>query len=164
MREILLYKAIKHRPTKDSDYIIVDKTIVDDGDFDIFNKYRWFLHNDYVYYSTSSICSFLHREIMNCPKDKMIDHINHDTLDNRKSNLRIVTNSQNQYNQKIRCGLSSKFKGVTRYALRNAWRATIRFKTKKIHIGYFKDEIEAAKAYNKAALKYFGKYATLNKL
>jgi hypothetical protein len=102
----------------------------------------------------------MHRVILNAPKGLMVDHINHDTLDNRKENLRIVTNQQNTFNQKLK-NHSSKYKGVTWNSNSEKWCARIRH-NKPIYLGLFKDEKEAGMAYNEGAKKYFGEFALLN--
>jgi hypothetical protein len=169
MREILLYKALKTgRYLKDSDYLVIGKTIVDDEDFEIFNKYRWFISEDgYVRHifntKTKILVSYLHRKIMNCPKGKMVDHINHDKLDNRKENLRIVSNSENQMNQKVRKS-SSKYKGVYWNNHCKNWISQLKCKNKLFYLGIFNSEVEAAKVYNEKDKELFGKYAKLNEV
>lgn len=106
------------------------------------------------------------------PKDKgyLIDHINQDKLDNRRTNLRLATRSQNEANKKKRrtqAGknkLGSKYKGVTfsKDNKANPWRAIIICDKKRNNIGYFPEEKEAALAYDKEAYKMFGDYAFLN--
>jgi HNH endonuclease len=102
----------------------------------------------------------LHRIVMKAPKGMVVDHIDGDGLNNRKSNLRICLNKNNVKNSCSRKGVSS-FKGVCK-TVSGKWRSYIAPDRKQIHLGIYTDEIEAAKAYNKAALKYFGKYALLN--
>jgi hypothetical protein len=121
----------------------------------------YFVSHDNKNYET------LHRLIMDCPKGMVVDHINGDTLDNRKSNLRICTKLQNQYNQKKHKGNKhSKYKGVTlRKELKSKpWEAFIYANRTHRRLGYFATEIEAAEAYNKAALQMYGEYAKLNEL
>lgn len=141
------------------------ETIVDDVDFVILNKYKWYYHQGYATRSkrvgsrklNKSITIRLHREIL--PTTKEIDHINGNTLDNRRCNLRICTRQQNNFN---RINYSkNKFKGVDRR--NNKWRARITFNKKQIHIGYFDSETEACDAYNKKALELFKDFAKLNK-
>jgi len=91
-----------------------------------------------------------------------IDHINHQTDDNRLENLREVTRFQNQWNGSIQTGTSSQYKGVCWYKNYNKWKAQINVNGKKKHLGYFINPIDAARAYDRAALKYFGEYANLN--
>lgn len=148
--------------------------IVDDDDYEKINKYKWtadldkrcnkFRARRNIYKKGKNIKSILmHRFIMNCPENMTVDHINHDTLDNRKSNLRICTLQQNCGNQGPRKG-TSKYKGVSWYKQIKKWTAQISYKFKKIRLGYFKTEKEAAQAYNEAAKKYHGKFAYLNEV
>jgi hypothetical protein len=87
------------------------------------------------------------------------DHINRDSFDNRRSNLRVATYSQNSANSSKRTGTSSKYKGVIWFKRDSLWMARICSR----HLGYFKLEIDAARAYNKAAIDMFKEFANLNK-
>ena len=95
-------------------------------------------------------------------KEKIVDHINRNKLDNRKENLRIVTPSQNSQNKVGRTTGSSKFKGVYKHKHRSSWSAYITLNQKRMRLGTFHDEIEAAKAYNQKAAELFGDYCLLN--
>lgn len=88
----------------------------------------------------------------------LIDHINHNGLDNRRANLRPASTGQNSANSRPRTGGTSKFKGVYLVTRLNRWASRIRGK----HLGYFDDEVEAAKAYDAAAVEEFGEFAYLN--
>jgi hypothetical protein len=100
---------------------------------------------------------------MNPPDGMEVDHINGNKIDNRRANLRIVTRSQNQMNRmKSGEGMSSKFKGVSFAALRQRWVAYITQDRIKIQIGYYKDELAAARAYDAKARELFGEFAYLN--
>jgi len=91
------------------------------------------------------------------------DHINHNGLDNRKANLRLATRSQNAWNrQKAKIKSRSKYKGVSWYNRGKRWSVRIQVNRKQKFLGIFEDEIEAAKAYDRAARKYFGEFAELN--
>lgn len=103
----------------------------------------------------------LHRAILSPPKEKIIDHIDHNGLNNKRSNLRICTVTQNAANRRKGKG-SSIFKGVYWYKRHQMWQARIRHKGKALHLGYFNDEPEAAKAYDKAAKEFWGEFAKLN--
>lgn len=91
-----------------------------------------------------------------------IDHRNGDGLDNRRANLRISTQAQNCANTRIRSNNKSGFKGVSWKASRSAWCAQIRRNDKSYHLGLFADREEAARAYDAAAIEFFGEFARIN--
>ena len=134
--------------------------LVDDEDFEYLNNFNWSLSS--AGYAVSSSNKIMHRMIMNTPKGLVTDHINHNTLDNRKENLRICTNSENRHNYIKPKNNTSGYKGVYFHKTTNKWCAKIRVNRIKMHLGYFLDIEEAAIAYNKAATKYFGEFALLN--
>ena len=107
----------------------------------------------------------MHRMILNPPVNRQVDHINHDRLDNRRENLRICTNAQNQRNkgkQKlIVVKPTSRFKGV-HYSERNGWGVMLWFENKAESRGYYDTEIEAAYVYNQLAIEYHKDFAVLN--
>lgn len=105
----------------------------------------------------------LHRFITKCPKGKVVDHINHDTLDNRKLNLRICSQRENLMNKSSHKNSTSIYLGVSYCKSRKLWAAGIKTKDSHINLGRFKSEADAARAYNEAALKYFGEFANINK-
>lgn len=106
---------------------------------------------------------YMHHEIIRVPEGMVVDHINYDGTDNRRSNLRAATHSQNKYHRKKRPGTKhSKYKGLCRTKKTRKWQVRITFEKKQIHLGLFADEIEAAKAYDEAARKYHGEFASLN--
>ena len=97
------------------------------------------------------------------PKGMVTDHINHNGLDNRKENLRFATRSQNDQNRRSQVGSSSKYKGVCWHKAKGKWISNIVIGGKrKIHIGYFTCEHQAALAYNKKAIEFYGEFANLN--
>ena len=91
-----------------------------------------------------------------------IDHVNHDGLDNRKSNLRPATITQNLQNARKRKGTSSQYKGVYWDTQTNKWKARIHVDKKRLHLGYYIEETDAARAYDEAAKKYFKEFASTN--
>lgn len=147
---------------------------VDDEDYDWLNQWKWHLKfNKYGGYACRDLKTIrMHRVILNITDSKIFgDHINHDTLDNQKANLRVVTHTQNQMNRSPQRKGTSKYNGVYLHKIKKKsgkcyiyWRAHITVNNKKISLGYFKNEIDAAKAFNKAALIYRKEYANLNNI
>lgn len=136
--------------------------IIDDEDFDMVNSFNWHVVNNYPVKSLGQRPNrkkiSMHRFVLGyIPEGKLVDHINGDTLDNRKVNLRICTNAQNQMNAKKQDinNASSIYKGVIKH---KPWRASIANTT----IGYFDTEIEAAQAYDTKAVELYGDFAKLN--
>lgn len=130
---------------------------VDDDDFDVLNQYSWFYSNGYAVRRSGgnrnlTVHLAMHRQIINCPAGMVTDHINQDKLDNRKSNLRVVTRSQNAYNSAPKKpGKQSIYKGVCLVPFRpgnrkKSWRSFVTIKGKKILVGCFKEERHAALA------------------
>lgn len=111
----------------------------------------------YAVVTKDGVRTLLHRLIMK-PKDEIVDHINGDRLDNRKENLRLVTNQQNQFNQHNDGRGSNPRKGVSYRKDRKKWRAYINIDEKQINLGMFLTEEEAIKAREEAEIKYFGEY------
>lgn len=132
---------------------------VDNEDFDRLKDINWQFTKQG--YAVNDKLGLMHRYIMNAPDNLDVDHIYHDKLDNRKSQLRLAKHSQNMSNSKHRKG-TSKYKGVHWDNTKNKWVAGIMLNYKRIYIGYFTDEEEAAKAYDKKALELFGEFAYLN--
>jgi hypothetical protein len=104
----------------------------------------------------------MHRLIMNCPDGMVVDHINHNSLDNRECNLRVCTNQQNLWNSVKHCdAMTSKYKGVHYHKQSNRWRSQIRTPDGQIYKDH-STELEAARDYDQKALKYFGEFAYVN--
>jgi len=103
----------------------------------------------------------LHRLVVSASPGDVVDHINGNKLDNRTSNLRICTKTQNTWNRKKQSG-SSRYKGVTWYKPLSKWMAQIQVNRKHLNLGYYESEEAAAKAYDDAALKLYGEYAWVN--
>jgi hypothetical protein len=109
---------------------------------------------------TRSVWSF-HRKVMGDPEGLVVDHINGDTHDCRKYNLRVCSVKENIRNSKPQGG-TSNYKGVSYDKSRDKWSASIKVDRKSIHLGRFSGEEDAAKAYDSAAKEYFGEFARLN--
>jgi hypothetical protein len=126
-------------------------------------EYKWFIDkHGYIITRKNKRNIYIQRMIMNTPKGLETDHINHDKLDNRKSNLRICTKSENQHNRKIGVNNKSGFKGVSWSKHGNNWEVRIVVNNKKKFLGRFNDLIEAGKVYDKKASEFFGEFACLN--
>jgi hypothetical protein len=144
---------------------------MDSADYYRLRHFKWILygggHNWYAArleiagpYKTRTIS--MHREIMSAPKGKLVDHRNCESLDNRSSNLRFATKRQNIINRRKRKNLTSKYHNVHFDKTENVWDCRITYNGKQIRIGRFKNEIDAARAYDEAAKKYYGEFARLN--
>jgi len=136
-------------------------TIVDDADFEWLNIHKW--HITSSGYAARRVWPedkilLMHRSIMDTPKGMDTDHKNHDTLDNRRENLRVCSRSENNLNRGPQPHNTSGFKGVSWSKEKNKWRAY----SKGIHLGYFIDKNDAAMAYDKKAKELFGEFAKLN--
>jgi len=147
--------------------------LVDDADYDSLSKFKWYAnklgHTWYAYRNTprningkhKTIC--MHRQILGLKRGDGLqaDHKNHYGLDNRRSNLRTCNHQQNDFNRRKVKG-SSQFKGVYWHKARMKWIARIKYNNEQRHLGYFDNELEAAKAYDTRALELFGEFAYLN--
>ncbi|MBD3352014.1 MAG: hypothetical protein GF364_11060 [Candidatus Lokiarchaeota archaeon] len=139
--------------------------LIDKEDYPKLKNFRWKVQgsrNQYAYTARKKKTIYMHRFLANPSVDKVVDHINHNTLDNRKSNLRICTPAQNNYNASGKKYTTSQYKGVSWITKSKKWIVTIKQKNKKYFLGYFKDEIEAARTYDKKAKELFGEFAYLN--
>ena len=132
------------------------KVLIDLEYVDLVKKYKWSLANGgYVH---NPKVSYLHRFIMNPPENMVVDHINHNKLDNRKCNLRICTQHQNNMNSGKRKNLSG-VTGVHWCRTNNKWVAQIRINGKGHTLGYFNTIEEAIEARRQAEIEYFGEFA-----
>jgi hypothetical protein len=106
---------------------------------------------------------WMHREVLGVTGSLVhVDHVNRDTMDNRRCNLRVATRAENNRNRgAFRTGTSG-FKGVSWHRRHEEWMAYIRVDGTRLHLGYFADPVDAARAYDVAAARYFGEFARLN--
>ena len=152
-------------------------TIVDKEEYPRVKDFRWHIWQgptDRTFYARANIphpdgtarrtIVQMHRHITNAPKGMVVDHINHNGLDNRKSNLRVCTIAENSRNRRRQKGGTSIYKGVNWQKAKKKWHARIKFEGKHMHIGYFTDdkEEEAARAVDAKAKELHGEYAYLN--
>ena len=144
--------------------------IIDFDDYERVSHYKWYAHKDkatfYAYANTKTECGEsvklkMHRLIMNASILKQVDHINGDGLDNRRSNLRLATQSQNNQNQRKTRG-KSRYKGVSLRCDGKKWCAQVKLNAKIHRLGSFNTEEDAARAYDKKARELFGEFARCN--
>lgn len=138
-------------------------TLVDDEDYSYLNQWKWFCEfHMYAVRDYRGKRMKMHRVIMDAPQGLEIDHIDGNGLNNQKQNLRIVTHAQNQKNMKKPITNTSGYKGVSWDQVRRKWVAYI-WNGKSINLGGYSTKLEAAEAYDKAALSYFGDFAKTNR-
>lgn len=140
--------------------------LVDEEMYEYLTCWDWHYSNGYAkradWDNGKSKIIRMHHIILPRKSGYVVDHINGDSLDNRRENLRLVSGAQNSVNKGLQKNSTSGYKGVNSH--QGKWRAYIVKDKKQIHLGVFSDRIEAARAYNEAAMKYHGKYARLNPL
>ena len=136
----------------------VARAIIDTEDIDKVKRYKWSTDNKgYVINNTNKI--FLHRLVMDCPNELLVDHIFHNVLDNRKHNLRICSNSDNLKNQRRYKNNSSGHIGICWIKQERRYQVRIKHDGKSKYLGKYKTLEEAIAARRVAEEKYFGEFA-----
>ena len=146
--------------------------IVDPEDWDEIKKYKWCVGGRSgelaAVSNTGGRRVYMHRVIMGATKGQIVDHIDHDTLDNRRVNLRLCTPSQSIRNRRKfgRNGgaTTSIYKGVSWEKYKRKWIAQCRWRRKDHYLGSFDNEADAARAYNAAAREHHKEFACLNEI
>ena len=136
--------------------------IVDDEDYDEIARHKWYYLNGYAQRHAPRGVTRMHRVIAGTPPGMDTDHINGDGLDNRRSNLRVCTHSQNMANRGRDSTNTSGFKGVTWHKECRKWLAYTAVNRKMIHIGLFERAEDAARAYDREVVRIFGEFAAPN--
>lgn len=152
------------------DLTIGDRMVtIDSADHDLVARYRWRVLRGRegrrfyaVAYVPGGSTIYMHRLIADTPPAAETDHVDRNGLNNRRSNLRTSTPSQNRANVVKRSGCSSRFKGVTWDRSRGRWQAKIQLMGRSRSLGRFDDETAAARAYDAAARAAWGEFAWLN--
>lgn len=148
-------------PLRNGEFAIVDK-----ADEELVRGFNWFLgSNGYVYADRGRWRIAIHRLIAGPADHEKVDHVNGNRMDNRTANLRIANSAQNGANRgpsRLKSGKSSRFKGVSWSNTKQRWLVYVHHMGKTRYIGRYTDEVEAAKAYNKAAVETWGEFARLN--
>jgi hypothetical protein len=146
--------------------------VIDDEDWDLVKNFSWSVLRGYntIYAQAGSKDGsrkpiLMHRLIMNAGRGETVDHIDGNGSNNKKTNLRFCTRSQNQANQQKRIdGVTSRFKGVYWHKTNKRWCAVCSCDSRPHWVGSFDTETEAALAYNIKAITLFGEFAKLNQL
>jgi len=146
-------------------------TVVDDADFDMLNAFSWMAtpaSNKKKHYVSRSIwvggsnkTVYMHRVLLNAPRGLEVDHIDGDSLNNQRANLRLCTKGQNAVNRRS-YSPASGYRGVYGNTPRDTFKAEVTTNGERQRLGTFADPVEAAKAYDKAAMAAFGDFAILN--
>lgn len=149
--------------------------VVDDHNFDWLNEWKWYAQRVQngareVFYAARALPRvggrqekvYMHQQIGNRLGFIQVDHRDLNGLNNLDSNLRDATNSQNRANSGKMPGTSSRFKGVSWFSRKLKWAAQVTVFQRKVFLGYFVDEIDAALAYDRAARFFFGEFARCN--
>ena len=145
--------------------------LVSDDDFEYLNKWKWHVskHCNKLYARRTVVTPigkrgiFMHRQILDLSKGEFCDHKDRNTLNNQRENLRKCTWAENQRNKTKKLLASSKYIGVIKTKF-NSFVAQMTHEWKHIYIGTYKDEVIAAKAYDKKKLELHGKFSNLNSL
>ncbi len=138
--------------------------IVDLADYENLIRHKWHvkISPEYAMCTERGKIIHMHNEIMQPKPGLIVDHIDHNGLNNSRANLRAATRSQNRCNRKKKKGCTSKYMGVSFFKKTGQWIAAIMFEGKRIYLGLFDNEIDAARAYDVAAKLYHKEFASLN--
>lgn len=138
--------------------------LISDEDLNMLCQFKWYLDSKGYAYMTKRMgkgirkTTRMHRLIMNAPKNMCVDHINGNTLDNRRENLRLCSNAENSKNLKLAKNNKSGFRGVSWFSKSGKWRAVITCDGKYQHLGLFESKNQAIEAYVQKAKELYGEF------
>jgi hypothetical protein len=135
---------------------------VDAADYEWLNQWKWHLENGYAARRGRGKRIFMHRLILPPPRGKMTDHSDGNRANNCRCNLRVCDRSENSHNCRKSGGGSSIYKGVSYDRKTHKWCARCFYRGRRIPLGFFESDIEAARAYDRKAVELFGEFARLN--
>jgi hypothetical protein len=135
---------------------------VDAADYEWLSQWQWHLHSGYAARHEKRKWIFMHRQIVKPPKGKIVDHMDGNKTNNCRCNIRPCSHRENQRNRCKERGSASRFKGVFYDRRRNKWYAKCRYEGEYYGLGYFDLETDAARAYDRAAVQWYGEFARLN--
>lgn len=167
MNDIEIVGDLAHIVLRYADQTVSGKAIIDAKFVAKVSRFKWGLARfGYARTHLNGKSVSLHRFVTGWSLDdcKHIDHINGDPLDNRLANLRKADVTMNAANKRMQSNNKSGYRGVSYSASRGRWEAKLQFRGKTIHLGRHKTAEKAAMAYNEAAAKFFGAFASLNVL
>lgn len=138
--------------------------LVDDEDAEAIGAFSWYARRGRnTFYAARTVQKngrvHMHREIVGCPEDAFVDHVDHDGLNNVRGNLRVATNSENQMNSSVRRPNATGSTGVVLDKSCGRWRAQIHYRGRRENLGSFGSPEEAAQAYEERAISLFGAFA-----
>jgi HNH endonuclease/AP2 domain len=148
--------------------------LVDDDEFEVLSQTKWYARWNKITQSFYALRNarrddgsrykiYMHRQIAGDISGMDVDHVNHNTLDNRGVNLRLCTRAQNGANyRRVRSNSTSGYRGVSWHKLLQKWRAYIYVYGKQFNLGYFDDIADAVAARSVAARKYHGEFAVMD--
>ena len=153
------YSELIITTTKNVKFIV----LIDNEDVEKIQLYRWHMQKKYVACKKGCGHMYLHRYLLNAPANLQVDHRNRNTLDNRKSNLRICSVKDNNRNHSKNCNNKSGYKNIYKVKNRELWKVAIRADGNE-YVKYFKlDELNQAIEWRNEVLKrVHGEYANLD--
>lgn len=164
--KVLLYKN-RYRLKEDYVEVVLENckqpnevvALVDYEDLPKLIKYKWRLSKQG--YAINRQIGYMHRVVLDSPKEKEVDHIHHNTLDNRKSQLRLCTRSQNSMNRRHQSNSTTKIKGVYKCSQTGKYACEITVGGRRIWLGRHSSLEKAKQVRNEAEIKYFGEYQNI---